>query len=35
MKIIGVFGGSGTGKSTASKMINAKIKNSILYPDTF
>ena len=30
MKIIGVFGGSGTGKSTASKMINAKIKNSII-----
>lgn len=30
MKIIGVFGGSGTGKSTVSKMINSKIKNSII-----
>lgn len=30
MKIIGVFGGSGTGKSTASKMINSKIKHSII-----
>ncbi|MBR0426850.1 MAG: dephospho-CoA kinase [Clostridia bacterium] len=30
MKIIGVFGGSGTGKSTASKMISSKIKNSII-----
>lgn len=30
MKIIGIFGGSGTGKSTASKMIHAKIKNSVI-----
>lgn len=30
MKIIGVFGGSGTGKSTTSKMISTKIKNSII-----
>lgn len=29
MKIIGIFGGSGTGKSTTSKMINKKLKNSI------
>ena len=30
MKIIGVFGGSGTGKSTVSKMINNKIQNSVI-----
>ena len=30
MKIIGVFGGSGTGKSTVSKMINEKIRSSII-----
>ncbi len=30
MKIIGVFGGSGTGKSTVSKIINKKINNSII-----
>lgn len=30
MKIIGVFGGSGTGKSTVSRMINSKIQNSVI-----
>lgn len=30
MNIIGIFGGSGTGKSTTSKMINEKIKKSII-----
>lgn len=35
-KIIGIFGGSGSGKTTATKILNEKIKNStVLFLDPF
>lgn len=36
MKIIGIWGGSGTGKSTVTKLLNSKLEKSfIIYGDDF